>query len=66
MPVLMGCGTLKRIGIRPDAERTVDRSESSARRGADVIRQLLAFAGGQRAEGEMTSGAARGGTGENA
>jgi two-component system cell cycle sensor histidine kinase/response regulator CckA len=55
MPILMGCGVLKRVGMPPGAERTVERIESSARRGADVIRQLLTFAGGHRVDGEMTN-----------
>jgi PAS domain S-box-containing protein len=55
MPILMGCGVLKRTGIPPEAAPTVDGIESSARRGADVIRQLLMFAGGHRVDSEMTN-----------
>jgi len=55
MPILMGCGFLKRTGMPEAAQPTVERIESSARRGADVIRQLLTFAGGQRVEGEVTN-----------
>jgi two-component system cell cycle sensor histidine kinase/response regulator CckA len=55
MPILMGCGGLRRIGIPRDAERTLDRIESSARRGADIIRQLLTFARGHHGDGEMTN-----------
>jgi two-component system, cell cycle sensor histidine kinase and response regulator CckA len=55
MPILMGCEYLSRTGMPPKAEQTVDRIAASARRGADIIRQLLTFGRGHRAESEMTN-----------
>lgn len=55
MPILMGCEFLGRIGVPEAAERTVERIGTSARRGADIIRQLLTFARGHRADSEMTN-----------
>jgi len=55
MPIQMGCEYLRRVGIPPNAERTIDSIAASARRGADIIRQLLTFARGQRADNEMAN-----------
>jgi two-component system, cell cycle sensor histidine kinase and response regulator CckA len=55
LPILMGAEYLRRIGLPSDAERTVDRIATSSRRGADIIRQLLTFARGHRADNEMTN-----------
>lgn len=55
MPILMGCEYLRRIGVSPAAEQAVDRIAVSARRGADIIRQLLTFARGHRVDSEMTN-----------
>jgi PAS domain S-box-containing protein len=55
MPILLGSDYLKRIGVPPGAEQTLDRIAGSARRGADVIRQLLTFARGHRVDSEMTN-----------
>lgn len=55
MPILMGSEFLKRIGVPANAEQTVERIASSARRGADIIRQLLTFARGHRVDNEMTN-----------
>ena len=54
MPILMGTEFLHRIGLPPAAMQTVERIAASSRRGADIIRQLLTFARGHRAEGEIT------------
>lgn len=54
MPILMSCQVLKRTGVAPGAEQTVDRIAGSARRGADIIRQLMTFARGDRVDSEMT------------
>jgi two-component system, cell cycle sensor histidine kinase and response regulator CckA len=55
MPIVMGCEVLRRIGIPASAEPTVERIAGSARRGAEVIRQLLTFARGHRVENEMSN-----------
>lgn len=55
MPILMGCEVFRRLGVPPSAEPTVDRIAGSARRGADIIRQLLTFARGHRVDNEMTN-----------
>jgi PAS domain S-box-containing protein len=55
LPILMGCEVLKRIGVSPQAEPMLDRIACSARRGTDIIRQLLTFAGGHRVDSEMAS-----------
>lgn len=55
MPILMGCDYLRRTGVPAKAEQTVDRIAWSARRGADIIRQLLTFARGHRVDSEMTN-----------
>ena len=54
MPILMGCEYLRRVGVPPGVDQTVDRMAGSARRGADIIRQLLTFARGQRPSSERT------------
>jgi two-component system cell cycle sensor histidine kinase/response regulator CckA len=55
MPILMGCEYLTRVGVPASAATTVDRIAGSARRGADIIRQLLTFARGHRVDNEMTN-----------
>lgn len=55
MPILMGCEYLRRAGVPPPGEETVDRISRSARRGAEIIRQLLTFARGRRVDSEMTN-----------
>lgn len=54
MPILMGCDLLKRSGVPPNAERALDRMAASARRGSEMIRQLLTFGRGHRADSERT------------
>ena len=53
MPILMGSEYLKRLGVPANAEATLDRIAGSARRGADIIRQLLTFARGHRTDNEL-------------
>ncbi len=55
MPILMGAEHLRRSGLPPAAEETVDRIASSSRRGAEIIRQLLTFARGHRVDSQMTN-----------
>jgi two-component system cell cycle sensor histidine kinase/response regulator CckA len=55
MPILIGSEYLKRIGVAENAQPTVDRMAESARRGADIIRQLLTFARGHRVDNQMTN-----------
>lgn len=55
LPILMGCEVLKRAGVPPTTEPILDRIAGSARRGGDIIRQLLMFAGGHRVGSDMTS-----------
>jgi two-component system, cell cycle sensor histidine kinase and response regulator CckA len=55
MPIMMGTEYLKRSGVQPRAEQAIDRIAASARRGADIIRQLLTFARGHRVDSEMTN-----------
>ena len=55
MPILMGAEYLRRVGVPPSAEQTVERIATSSRRGADIIRQLLTFARGHRVDNEMTN-----------
>ena len=55
MPIQMGCEYLRRIGVPPSAERTLDNIGASARRGADIIRQLLTFARGNRVDNETAN-----------
>lgn len=54
MPILMGCAYLRRAEVSPEARQTVDRIAGSARRGAEIIRQLLTFARGHRVENQVT------------
>jgi PAS domain S-box-containing protein len=54
LPVLMGADYLRRVGLPPAASATLDRMALSARRGAELIRQLLTFARG-RVDDEMTN-----------
>lgn len=55
MPILMGCEYLNRMGVPSNVEQTIDRIAGSARRGADIIRQLLTFGRGHRVDSEMTN-----------
>ena len=45
-PVLMGCGFLGSIPLSDEAQKIVSTMEASARRGADMLRHVLAFARG--------------------
>jgi len=45
-PVLMGCGFLRSIPLNNEAHQIVSTMEVSARRGADMLRHVLAFARG--------------------
>ncbi|HYR28496.1 MAG TPA: response regulator [Thermoanaerobaculia bacterium] len=55
MPILMGAESLRGLGVPANAEPTVERIAGSARRGADIIRQLLTFARGHRVDNQMTN-----------
>jgi PAS domain S-box-containing protein len=55
MPILMGAEHLRRAGLPPQAEQTVERIANSSRRGAEIIRQLLTFARGHRVDSQMTN-----------
>jgi two-component system, cell cycle sensor histidine kinase and response regulator CckA len=46
VPVLMGCGYLRSEPMKPELEQVLSTMETSARRGADMLRQVLAFARG--------------------
>ncbi len=52
VPVLMGCGFLRSEQMGPESEQVLTTIENSARRGADMLRQVLAFARG--VEGKKT------------
>jgi two-component system cell cycle sensor histidine kinase/response regulator CckA len=54
MPILIGSEFLNRIGVAENARPTVERMAESARRGADIIRQLLTFARGPRVDNQTT------------
>jgi two-component system cell cycle sensor histidine kinase/response regulator CckA len=54
LPMLMGAEYLRRLGLPPAAEETLDRMMTSSRRGAEIIRQLLTFAGGHSGDNELT------------
>lgn len=45
-PIVMGIGMLKQLDCRPDVLDTIDNIERSARRGADLVKQVLSFARG--------------------
>jgi two-component system cell cycle sensor histidine kinase/response regulator CckA len=46
VPVLMGCGFLRSERLSPESEQVLSTMEISAQRGADMLRQVLAFARG--------------------
>jgi two-component system, cell cycle sensor histidine kinase and response regulator CckA len=46
VPVLMGCGFLRSEPLNAESEQVLSTMETSARRGADMLRQVLAFARG--------------------
>ncbi|MGH9456379.1 MAG: hybrid sensor histidine kinase/response regulator, partial [Thermoanaerobaculia bacterium] len=46
MPVMMGVTLLRREGTSPAAARALENIERSARRGKDLVRQVLSFARG--------------------
>ena len=52
MSITISSEVLKRAAVPPKAEQAVDRITMSARRGADIIRQLLTLARGPGVEGE--------------
>lgn len=52
VPVLMGCGFLRSEPLSPESDQVLTTIETSARRGADMLRQVLAFARG--VEGKKT------------
>lgn len=51
-PVLMGAQILQREADDPEARRVLGLMESSARRGAEMVRQVLLFARGRRSESD--------------
>ena len=55
MPILMSCDYLRRAGVAPNTEQGIDRIADCARRGADIIRQLLTFGRGHRADNETSN-----------
>lgn len=55
MPIRLGAEYLRRVGLPPAGDATVDRIEVSAKRASELIRQMLTFARGHRAENEMTN-----------
>jgi two-component system cell cycle sensor histidine kinase/response regulator CckA len=52
VPILMGCGFLRSESLNEEAQQILSTMETSARRGADMLRQVLAFARG--VEGKKT------------
>lgn len=46
VPVMMGCGFLREENLDEASQQVVTMMETSARRGADMLRQVLAFARG--------------------
>jgi len=46
VPILMGCGFLRSEALNEEAQQILSTMETSARRGADMLRQVLAFARG--------------------
>ena len=46
MPILLSTTLLRRANPQPENTRTVDNIERSAKRGADLVRQILTFARG--------------------
>jgi len=52
VPILMGCGFLRSESLNAESEQVLSTIETSARRGADMLRQVLAFARG--VEGKKT------------
>ena len=46
VPILMGCGFLRSESLNDEAQQILSTMESSARRGADMLRHVLAFARG--------------------
>ncbi|HKS24266.1 MAG TPA: response regulator [Thermoanaerobaculia bacterium] len=55
MPIRMGAEYLRRVGVPPEAEPTVERIASSSRRGAEIIHQLMTFARGYRVDSQVTN-----------
>ena len=52
VPILMGCGFLRSESLTDESQQILSTMEASARRGADMLRQVLAFARG--VEGKKT------------
>jgi two-component system cell cycle sensor histidine kinase/response regulator CckA len=52
VPILMGCGFLRSEALSDESQQILSTMETSARRGADMLRQVLAFARG--VEGKKT------------
>jgi two-component system cell cycle sensor histidine kinase/response regulator CckA len=46
VPILMGCGFLRSESLNAESQQILSTMETSARRGADMLRQVLAFARG--------------------
>ena len=46
VPILMGCGFLRSESLNDESQQILSTMETSARRGADMLRQVLAFARG--------------------
>jgi two-component system cell cycle sensor histidine kinase/response regulator CckA len=46
VPILMGCGFLRSESLNDEAQQILTTMETSARRGADMLRHVLAFARG--------------------
>lgn len=55
MPIRMGAEYLRRVGVPPEAESTVEHIASSSRRGAEIIHQLMTFARGHRVDSQVTN-----------
>ncbi len=49
-PILMSIGILKTMSDKPEARSILDTIQVSARRGADIVRQVLSFARGLEGE----------------
>ncbi len=49
-PILMGAGLLRQIGAGEENRTVIDNIERNARRGAELLRQVLAFARGVEGE----------------
>lgn len=55
MPIMMGTEHLRRLGVPAAAAPTLSRMDLSTKRASELIRQMLTFARGHRAENEMSN-----------